>query len=238
VRETVLVKLGKCMKSLDAISGAQRNHEPACSGGCQLAADIGGTLTKGVGDKGVAPFVAAWAKARIDPLDPGAAIRPTLSARFQAERPTAWWNKPEPALIQELGKRNFPLETVDVSAPAQVPAVHACRIPFYGLHYEKLGFTTRYRRTRCAYDELKRAVSGEFKRVGSKRHSRSLPNRNGDKVIPPQLPSRRGFMFRSCRFPATSTCGIYDSRTAFRFAEQNPLTKDQGVKMASVPMNR
>src|SRR5664280_529728 len=34
------------MKSLDAISGAQRNHEPARSGRCQTAADIDGSLTK------------------------------------------------------------------------------------------------------------------------------------------------------------------------------------------------
>ena len=39
VRETVLVELGRFMKGLDAISGAQRNHEPARSGGCQTAAD-------------------------------------------------------------------------------------------------------------------------------------------------------------------------------------------------------
>jgi hypothetical protein len=191
-----------------------------------------------VGDKGVAPFVAAWAKARINPLDPGAATPPALSARLQAERPTAWWNKSEPALIQKLGKSDFPLETVAVSALAQDPAVHACRIPFYGLHYEKLGFTTRYRRARCAYDELKRAVSGEFRSVRPKQPHGSLPNRSGDKVIPPQLPSGRWFMFRSCRLPATGTCRVSHRRIALRFAEQSPLTRGQDVEMMSAPVNR
>lgn len=45
-RETVLVKLGRIMKGLDAISGAQRNHEPARNGGCQTAAD---QKTKAIG---------------------------------------------------------------------------------------------------------------------------------------------------------------------------------------------
>jgi len=57
-----------------------------------------------VGDKGVAPFVAAWAKARINPLDPGAATPPALSARLRTERLTAWWRKYEAAPNQKLGK--------------------------------------------------------------------------------------------------------------------------------------
>ena len=248
------------MNGLDAISGAQRNHEPARSGGCQTAADIGGPLTQaatrfmeglqsqnrarmgtvnpcsrqseladpfhdsdlrrfttaamevrawkalvGIADnEGVAPFVAARAKARCNPLDPEAATRPAPSARPGADRLAAWWNEPEPALIQKLGNTNALLETVDVPALLQVPAVHTCRIPLFSLHYEKLGFITRYRRTRCAYDEPERAVSGDFRRVrvGFKQPHGSLSDRSGDKVVPPQLPSGRWFMFRSCRLPA------------------------------------
>src|ERR1017187_8485920 len=135
-------------------------------------------------------------------------------------------------------KSDFLVETADVSALAQVPAVHACRISFFGLHYEKLGFTIGNHGTGCAYDGLKRLVPDEFWRVRPKQHLRSLPNRSGGKVVPPQLPSGRWFMFRSCRLPATSTCGISHSRTALRFARQIPLTRRQGVKMTSAPMNR
>jgi hypothetical protein len=60
-------------------------------------------------NEGVAPFVAGWAKARINPLDPGAAIRPALSARPETERLTARWSKSVAALNQKLGKRDFPV---------------------------------------------------------------------------------------------------------------------------------
>ena len=176
------VKFGRFMKRLDATWGAQRNHEPARSGGCQTTATrfmgspaaisgaprgyettkkrnagfidspaardgcatalIGsGTksnergafpLEKNLADdndtdsyhqavrawkalveiadnKGVAPFVAGWAKARINLLDPGAAIRPAPSARPETERMAAWWSKSVAALNQKLGKRDFPV---------------------------------------------------------------------------------------------------------------------------------
>lgn len=111
-------------------------------------------------------------------------------------------------------KSDFPLETADVSALAQVPAVHAYRFLVLGLHLEKLGFTTRSGQTRCVYDELKRPVFGEFRMVRPKQHLRSLPNRSGGKVVPPQLFSRRWFMFRSCRLLATSTCRVSHPRIA------------------------
>ena len=309
MRETVLVKFRRFMKSLDAISGAQRNHEPACSGRCQTAATrfmgspaaisgaprsyettkkrnagfidspaardgcatalIGsGTksnerrafpLEKNLADdndtdsyhqavrawkalveiadnEGVAPFVAGWAKARINPLDPGAAIRPAPSARPEVERLSALWSKFVAALNQKLGNSDFPLETVDVNAVHQVPGVYACNFRFSALHLEKLGFTTRYHRTRCAYGRLKRLVPDEFRTVGPKQHSRSLPNRSGDKVVPPQLPSRRRFIFRSCRLPALHNCRASHQPIALGFAAHGPSTKGQGV--TSVTMNR
>ena len=67
----------------------------------------------------------------------------------------------------------FPGETVDLSALAQVPA----------------RFTTRDHRSECLDNRLKRRVFGEFRMVRPKQHLRSLANRNGGKVIPPQLPS-------------------------------------------------
>ena len=127
----------------------------------------------------------------------------------------------------------------ECGVPPQCPvSPMPCSFLVFGLHYEKLGFTNLYSLTRCVYDELKRAVSGKFRRVRPKQHSRLLPNRSGDKVVPPQLPSGGWFMFRSCRLPATGTCGILHSRTALRFARQNPLTRGQGMKIAGIPMNR
>jgi hypothetical protein len=184
-----------------------------------------------VGDKGGVLHFAARAEARCNPLDPGVAIRPAPSARLWADHPAAWWNESEPALIQKLGKTNSLLETVDVPTLLQIPAVHTCRIPLFSLHYEKLGFITRYRRTRCAYDEPERAVSDDFRRVrvGFKQPHGSLPNRSGDEVVPPQLPSRRMFMFRSCRLAATgiiyarTTYSPYRSRASFGRKHQGSL---------------
>jgi hypothetical protein len=50
-----------------------------------------------------------WARARIIPLDQGAAIPPALSARPEAERLAAWRNASEPALIQKPGKSDVPV---------------------------------------------------------------------------------------------------------------------------------
>jgi hypothetical protein len=47
-------------------------------------------LVESVGAKGNAPLFAAWAKARTHPREPGVAIRPTPSARPEAQRLAAW----------------------------------------------------------------------------------------------------------------------------------------------------
>ena len=135
-------------------------------------------------------------------------------------------------------KSDFPVETTGVSALAQVRAVHVLQSPGFDLAFKKTQLYDRLRRSRCPYNRLKRPVSGEFRRVRPKQHLRSLANRSGDIVVPPQLPSGRSFIFQSCRLPATSTCGIPHSRTALRFAQQGPLTRGQGVKIASISMNR
>jgi hypothetical protein len=176
------------------------------------------------GDEGGVPHFAAWARTRINPLDPGAAIQPAPSARPEVERLSALWSKFVAALNQKLGKSDFPLERVDASALLQAPGVYACDFRFLGSHLEKLGFTTRYRRTRCAYGRLKRLVPDEFRMVGPKQHSRSLPNRSNDKVLSSQLPSRKGFMLRSCRLPTTSNCGISHSIYARVKSVQTSLT--------------
>jgi hypothetical protein len=107
-----------------------------------------------------------------------------------------------------------------------------------GLHSKKLSFTICHHRSRWLCNKLKRPVFGEFRRVRPKQYFRSLTNRSGDIVVPPQLPSRRIFIFRSCRLPATSTCGISHSRTALRLAEQSPSTRVQGMKTASAQVYR
>jgi len=84
MREAVLMKVGRFMKSHGAISGAQREHQLACRGGCQTAAIFRA-------HRDVAPLFAAWAKAHINPLAPGAAIQPALSAQPEAESLAPWW---------------------------------------------------------------------------------------------------------------------------------------------------
>ena len=110
VRETASVKLGRIMKigiETDGPRAFPLKQDLARYNGTEIyhqAVRTWKTLVEIVGDKGVAPLFAAWAKARIDPLDPGAAIRPAFSARLQAERLTAWWSKSAPALVQKLEK--------------------------------------------------------------------------------------------------------------------------------------
>jgi hypothetical protein len=109
-------------------------------------------------------------------------------------------------------KSGFPVETVDLSALAHVPAVHALQFPDFGLAFKKTQLYDRLRRSRCPYNRLKRPVSGEFRMVRPKQHFRSLANRSGGKVVPPQLPSGRRFIFQSGRLPATSTCRVSHSK--------------------------
>ena len=115
-------------------------------------------------------------------------------------------------------KSDFQVETVAVSALAQVPPVHALQFPGFGLAFQKTRLYDRYHRSRCPGNRLKRPAFGEFRMVRPKQHLRSLANRSG-----------------SCRLPATSTYGISYSRTALRFAQQSPLTRGQGMKTASAP---
>ena len=81
-----------------------------------------------------------------------------------------------------------------------------CSFLVLGLHAKKLSFTTHHLRSRWLGNRLKRPVFGEFSMVRPKQHLRSLTNRSVDSVVPPQLPSRRWFMFCSCWLPATGTC--------------------------------
>jgi hypothetical protein len=99
-----------------------------------------------------------------------------------------------------------------------------------GLYAQKLSFTICSHRSRCLGNELNRPVFGEFRMMGSKGHLRSLSNRSGDKVIPSQLPSRRWFASRSCRFAAT---GIIYARTT-RSPSRATLVSDGNTRAAYV----
>ena len=115
-------------------------------------------------------------------------------------------------------KSDFPMETADLSALAQVRAVHA-EFPAFGLAFKKTQLYDRLRRSRCPYNRLKRLVPDEFRRVRPKQHLRSLANRSGGKVVPPQLPSGRNFIFQSCPLPATCAGRVSHSRIALRYTK-------------------
>jgi hypothetical protein len=76
-------------------------------------------LVELVGDKGVTPLFAAWAKARTDSLNPGAAIQQALAGQRGGERLIAWWTKSEPALVQTVERSAFPAQQVEAAALAQ-----------------------------------------------------------------------------------------------------------------------
>ena len=81
---------------------ARKNPAPIVKGArlWQELADV-------VGDKGVAPIFAAWGKTKIDPSDPGAALRKTLLATNGDRRLTKWWNRAEPLMVLKRPKSGF-----------------------------------------------------------------------------------------------------------------------------------
>jgi hypothetical protein len=107
-----------------------------------------------------------------------------------------------------------------------------------GLHSQKLGFTIRHHRSRWLCNKPNRPVFGEFRRVRPKQYFRSLTNRSGDTIVPPQLPSGRSFIFQSCRLPAASTRRVSRPKILLRLAEQSASTSGQGMKTASAPTYR
>lgn len=68
-------------------------------------------LVEIVGDKGVAAIFAAWGKAKIDPADPGSALRKALLATKADKRLGEWWNKAEPLLVLRRPKSGFAART-------------------------------------------------------------------------------------------------------------------------------
>lgn len=75
-------------------------------------ADLWKELAAIVGDKGLAPILQTWAKAEIDPADPGAAVRKALLAANDDKRLADWWNKAEPQFIFKRPRSDFAARTL------------------------------------------------------------------------------------------------------------------------------
>lgn len=78
-----------------------------------------------VGDKGVAPIFAAWGKAKIDPFDPGGALRKALLATNADKRLAEWWNKAEPLLVFKRPRSGFAARTAKPAELSGRPVEHA-----------------------------------------------------------------------------------------------------------------
>lgn len=82
-------------------------------------------LVEIVGDKGVAPIFAAWGKAKIDPTDPGSALRKALLAANADKRLGKWWNKAEPLLVFKRPRSGFAARTAKPSELSGRPVERA-----------------------------------------------------------------------------------------------------------------
>jgi RNA polymerase sigma-70 factor (ECF subfamily) len=79
---------------LDRQLAAGAGDDPAARG-----AGLWRELVAVVGDKGVAPVFAAWARATVDPADPARALRRALQASNPDPRVLAWWGRAEAELV-------------------------------------------------------------------------------------------------------------------------------------------
>ena len=82
-------------------------------------------LVEIVGDKGVAPIFAAWGKAKIDPTDPGAALRKALLATNEDKRLAKWWNKAEPLMVLKRPRSGFVARRAKPTELTGKPIEHA-----------------------------------------------------------------------------------------------------------------
>jgi len=84
-------------------------------------------LAEVVGDKGLAPLLAAWGKAQIDPADPAAALRRTLLAAHPDKQDKQddqkaladWWNAAEALLVLRRPRSDFAARTLQPGDLAQ-----------------------------------------------------------------------------------------------------------------------
>jgi len=78
------------------------------------AAAVWMELVNIVGDKGIAPILAAWGKASVDLEDPGAALRQALLATNSEPRLAGWWRKAEGAFVERRPKSAVAEQTTQV----------------------------------------------------------------------------------------------------------------------------
>lgn len=79
--------------------------------GAKLWKDLAGI----VGDKKLAKVFEAWGKAKVNPTDPGSALRKALLATHTDKRLAAWWNRAEPVLVLKRPKSGFAARTAHPS---------------------------------------------------------------------------------------------------------------------------
>ena len=65
------------------------------------AASLWEELAGIVADKGLGPILRAWAKAVIDPADPGKALGEALMATAREKRVSDWWKRAQQKLVQK-----------------------------------------------------------------------------------------------------------------------------------------
>jgi hypothetical protein len=71
------------------------------------AAGLWQSLAEILGDKGLAPLFAAWAKVQVDESDPGLSLGKALMARGDKEKLERWWQKAQPVLLVATAKSSF-----------------------------------------------------------------------------------------------------------------------------------
>jgi hypothetical protein len=71
------------------------------------AAGLWLALAEILGDKGLAPLFAAWAKVQVDESNPGVALGNALMAQGDKEKLGPWWQKAQPVLLVASAKSGF-----------------------------------------------------------------------------------------------------------------------------------
>lgn len=64
-----------------------------------------------IGEKQIHGLLKAWQSTKVDPADPGAALRKTLVDRFPDEKVKAWWNRAEAKLVVKRPSSDFDART-------------------------------------------------------------------------------------------------------------------------------
>ncbi|MCK4850546.1 MAG: hypothetical protein KAT11_04300 [Phycisphaerae bacterium] len=129
--DTVYAKLGKDLWPdaydylADGTKRLQRQLAAKNPSPVQRGAGLWKELAEIVGHKNLAPIFKAWGQAKVDPTDPGAALRKTLLATYARirnlpgskeqigadKRLADWWNRAEPILVLKRPRSEFTART-------------------------------------------------------------------------------------------------------------------------------